>query len=515
MFGSISLHSLGLFYPNYRRDELQGVYEKYGDGKELKLDKHDINSIPDYERNIILTDIHEIDHFNQLISSPFGILLFRTYQALMLDVIWIGKQFAMQGLKVTNHRSHLVDWLKKEGITKLSAAIKQGSDKDWVPYYLEVEVIPGIKALEKLLSLLTSKTLPTEFEDLTAQGFCEILNDANLYLRKRCDIDIEYKDETFKGWKDTGFVWKTNLLPNTKVFNKEFVFKSPGNIMESIAYLHEYRLLERSNANKSTITQWYEKRVPDYCRNIVIHFLKHFNGDPSSARGFLTTYLEANLDIATGISNQRERLVEDEWSFFMGKNGRNMEDEYLFKINNSISGFQSLLNRKKLFGTRSNWRKIDKPEHAPAYYSEHLLRIESSFLKAIERKLSLKKDQLMGKRGKLQLDDLILIFESSNDFNIKYFDPAKIGENLYLLTYIYPTFYSTLPATALRILNGLPVLYSEKRPQKLITSLKNLFGPNLSENALNEIKGPIENLFKKDHIAKTFTGIDLLWYLEA
>ncbi len=296
---------------------------------------------------------------------------------------------------ILDQKTKMIEY-NKDGLNELKQKFTQLSSDVNIIRYLEFEVIPGIKNLQSLLKLLTSKQLPKEFNEMTIGEFCKLLNETNLYLRKRSDVDIEYVDE--QDWKDVGFIWDTELPLSTKLFIKDVPFFSYSNLLETAAYLNEYRLASRNGANENFFNNWTNNHVPNEYKDIISFFMALFK-DPSKARAFLSTFFDTRIDITTG-ANSEERpvhLVEEEWPFLIIQMQHDLTGQLDKRRQNSIAGYKSIIKRGILFGDKSNWRNTEKDQlKSQMHFSKHLSRIESSFLTGIKRKLELKELELEG-----------------------------------------------------------------------------------------------------------------------
>jgi hypothetical protein len=322
-------------------------------------------------------------------------------------------------------------------------------------------------------------------------------------------------DETNEGWEDWGFKWSSWLPPAEKVFAKGGLFLSHGNLLETLAYLHEYRLLTVNKANEAVLATWNEKRLPAYCRPIFEHFLAFNGGDPTQARGFISALLGGNIDIATGPERAKGWVfyVETAWPFFVESTPAAVKAGYMARILRSVEGLTNVSNRGVLFGPRSNWREVDKLDEYGLSYNHHLQRLERNFLEALRRRHELNEKILQKIYGQLDLNDLFLLIETSDFFNVKQLPDPKTSFADYITGYIIATFLPLIPSIAVRILQGKPVgnpMIGKK--QKWENTLRQLTEGTVSQPIIERLAGSIEDLFNIETINKFFDGIAICWY---
>ena len=511
-FGKISTNSLCVSFPSFTNEDLTSLYSKYGNGEKINYRQINLENIPEVDSQMILTDAHEFDHFYQLVSSSVGINLFRIYNTLIADVGWISNEFNKAELKIDNTGKDLVNWLKKTGIKKLNSRLQTLGKDNKIITYIRVEIIPGLEALQKLILILTSISVPKELKSITVNDFCDLLNQAYSYLRKRADLDIEYGNKY--SWKDKGFKWGSKLPSNHKVFTQAGTFLSYSNILECLAYIHEYRIIKIGGSSKNFINKWLKERVPTKYRDLLIPLLQVY--DPDGARGFLLSYLNSRIDIASGNPKEKNEviLIEEEWPFFLYLGVNNPDEFHLKRLNNGINGCKAILKRRKLFGEKSNWRNpANNLAMKNLSFTSFFNRLEKYFLTAIKRKhdhlIKLKK----GKKSYINLNDLVMNIEYKDTFTfnrltkkINHKDALKELTNLWI-----SVFHPVLAQVALRIFAGEPIEDPFYKINKLEKIYSFMLKENMNHKTLATYIDSFKPFFSRDCFEYIFSGFELSW----
>jgi hypothetical protein len=513
-YGSVCTHSLIVSFPNYTRTELNDIFQKYGNGQELQQEKYNWNNLSKSEQYLILTDHHEFDHFFQLISSQFGILLFRLHHIIASDISWLGKEFDSLGLKIDNTGTKFTVWLQNVGLESYFSRAKLTRNKIDQYKYIKYHILPGLQNIESLLTLLTSTTLPNEYSKITVREFCSLLNSTNSYLKKHSDICIENGDGS--SWTELGFQWKSKLPSDTKLFQENAPFLSYSNLLEVSAYLKEFRLLIRQGGSKSSVNSWLKERVPPEYHSLFILLLETF-GSPSAARAVISSYFDSRLDICSDdcTNSNSVQFVEEEWPFFMFSSFANYNEQHIKRRRMAIKGYTNIVNRNILFGAESGWRKLDPKMYLKGMeFNSHLLTLEKTFLEAIKRKLKTKIDEDNNAYSQLYLSDLVGIIESNDDYNFR-----KVGSSIdmepisMIIQLSFSVLHSYIPQIANRILHGRPIHIPIDKFERLKSSINDRYSNHLSEKLLKEFFEFLETFYQEEYMQSVFKGVSLNWFV--
>lgn len=520
MYGGLATQSMGVFFPEFSFDDFRTILNKYGNGEELQLENFDWNSLPPRDKNILLTDLHEFDHYDHLIASPFGILLFRIYNVLTRDVIWLGKEFEKLGLALNNGGKPLMEWLINEGVGIYEAKKRLAATGAKDIEYLTFEVIPGLFAVTSLLELITSKNLPPKYKNLTVGEFCAILNWAYRYLRKRCDVDIIFKNGQRSDWEDVGFVWDTKLPKSTRIFQEGVPFFSYFNILECLAYFRELKYLDKQNANNGVFGEWFKERFPaDYYWHYQLFNLLF--KDPTKTRGYLNTFLDSRVDLTSGSKNihKTKHFVEEEWPFFIINDIQSSFDIHTGKLSNRVQGLQAVVDRGRLFGEDSNWRKLAGDQFAAMDFNSYALGLEKKFLEGIRRLLIIREAELRKEFLSIDVHDLIGFIEyadiirfSKKDFRYD-FTVEELQE--YVLKHLFSCLFPWILTIGINVVNGnftpIPEDFAQKVRKSIETHFHEIFSDQtLLDNQFNEISN---NLFAIENLEKIFLGVEINWFV--
>lgn len=515
--GITNTHSLGISFPNFSRQEMLRVLNSY-DYYSWWEEKNN------NEKEIILTDLHELDHFCHLVSSPFGVLLFRIQHVLVRDVAFLADLFNKVGIQIDNTGQPLVDWLIEKGLKKYKE--KSRKKDELIIKYILIEIVPGIRCLMDLFQLLTADSLPKKFEELTVQDFCSLLNNAYGYLRRRNDIDIDYGElgSTEKKWDDIGFIWDSKLPPNTKVFDKKLPFLSMGSLLETLAYTREYKLIYDSFAYhgeeiiKEETSKWLKNRVPKKYRDHV-YFLINLFKNPSTTRRYIYNYLCSKIDICSGSSQiiKTRHYVEDEWSFFFYHTlkSKKIWEFHEQKKQQNISSIKNIISRDRLFGKRSNWRNTDLKK-VLINNNIHLLKMEKMFLKGLKRRYSVMASEAKGATPKLTFSDLVWLIEYKDTFKPNLSEEIFSSETWLsdiIKEVIYGVLHTIIPDIVLRILEGKPILIPTDKFEKIENFFKTEFSKTFEHNAMNDAMKIAKQLFEEEFQELIFPGIKIIWYI--
>ncbi|WP_298418260.1 hypothetical protein [uncultured Kordia sp.] len=510
-FGIVSTHSLFISFPQYTHQQMVAMFRKYG--KATNQSTLNWNSISAEDKEMILTDRHEFDHFYQLISSTAGILLYRIHTVLGMEVQWFSNKFCEKGLKIENTGTKLTDWLKSS--TDLLALLKMYDDQEKAKnlfMYTMHEIIPGMENLEKLLSLLTAKRLPPEFEDMTVKEFCDLLNNSFQYLRRRSDIDLDYSKEFLD--MDDGFIWKTRLNPSEKLFKPNQPFYSYTNILEALAYLEEYRLIQRNKGSKAAIEDWFANRVPIQYETLIKQTLAQHENDPTPARGYLSSYMDGCVDIAASGKQREVYYVEEEWPFFIPHIQQWNSFIYKARFDNMIRGFKGILSRDYLFGPESNI-KTDVEENEISFLNHNFYHkeIKDRYFEGIKLKLANKEKMKKGILDQVVLNDTIIGIEYTDKIvPLLKFDSSKKGSFSNALRRYYGyNYFRKIPSYTMKILKGKLLLVRDDN-YKLLEYLKDDLGTSIPIASLEEMHQNTIQIFKNNDLKKIFCGFKLVMY---
>jgi hypothetical protein len=108
-FGAFEISSLALKY-QFSSELLTAFLEKHGVDGSVQLLALRWQDLSTTEKCVLLATEHERDHFNQVITSPIGLLLWRCYQVIERDVVWFPTVFHELEIEINPTAEPLLDW---------------------------------------------------------------------------------------------------------------------------------------------------------------------------------------------------------------------------------------------------------------------------------------------------------------------------------------------------------------------------------------------------------------------
>ena len=283
---------LGQFFPgstliklNYSYQEIRKKWMTLETLSKIKKPDNPFEGfkIPSYDKDSIfsqLTLAHELDHYKLSQSTPFGLLLWRIYQCLMVDYSYLNHELS----KVEAFDKMQFPYSKwiEENFNELIKEYKGNRD------YL-VLVQDEITTLSRFLFALLGRP------KITVGDFIEIANKAFLYLGKRCDLKNNCK-------------WSTKLPLDNELYSSEHF--SCIELIEASARHRELTVLESFNLYDLVFfKEWELVSLHGVYKKGTTNLLKKL-GSPSNAKTAIDIAFNGPIDIACFEVNE-EIYLED------------------------------------------------------------------------------------------------------------------------------------------------------------------------------------------------------------
>lgn len=499
-YGMIQLHSLGIAFPRFTREDLNGPYKRHSRNGKFSYDRVRWQDVSPPDRRALLTDLHELDHFRMLISTPFGVLLWRLYQVVTRDLLFLTRTYREYGLPLErkDFSSGIVEWFRRTGRTRLDLVAPIISGGLGKVRYIEGEVIPGLESVLRLLDILTCHAPHEKYRDLTAGEFAALLNIAYDYLSQRSDIELR-NDK----W---GAVWKSEN-PRAPMFD------GPASlsfllVMELLAYCRERRVVRRMGGSAADLSDWGTERLPGVYRPAMTDWLSAAGDDETTLREVLIDSLLGRVDPAAigscpgwdpdgcgnetldqlyrGLKSRTERTndgrlilyVECEWPWGRALRVSDSLGMQLFPTLRSVLTLGCLSGRKRLYGPKSRW---DAPENeavgnllaestgAKDPYGIHLRRLDDVLRQGLGARYRSVEGLLHGRPPTLSDNDL-----TKHLLLVEYQDEIDFYTETTTSTFfdaISAAFFGVMTSLSFHLTTGLPPPDPELVRAKLVGSI--------------------------------------------
>jgi hypothetical protein len=293
--GTTDSHSLSLRLRTASK-HFEAVKQRYGRHNALSTSDIPWNECSKEERLSILVHYHEQDHVVVLLSSPFGLLLWRCDQVLRIGASYFISKIVQAGIKEIS--LPLTKWYRHDGgRDRMEEAISQGR-LPWelpVKYYeLEVpmrtlnkldSVCEELDTVRKLKDILFGPSPELRFNNMTIGEFLQTANRAYRYLSSRSDLNLVVQ-------------WTTSLEHSSKLF--EYGIFGPINgrhIIEAMGRIREVDMLKELGAPATEIEAW-EKTAISNVYKPVYEGLRKIGLESIPARNLCASALNGRIDPA-------------------------------------------------------------------------------------------------------------------------------------------------------------------------------------------------------------------------
>lgn len=198
----------------------------------------------------LLTNTHERFHYQQVVSTPFGLLEWRVLTCIRDDVAFLVS--VLERSKSTHDQVALpiLEWMSDGGLglvladMRAIAAAAQGRNLAEQKYHrrLQSSVVQTLKGAYTLLVFLNALL---GREEMTMGAFVRVANKAMQYSARRCDIECP--------------VWSAHDLsrdsyrPASDLGSLE--------VLEAGARMTEFGLLEGLRTKRSVLEEWYSGSI--------------------------------------------------------------------------------------------------------------------------------------------------------------------------------------------------------------------------------------------------------------
>jgi len=482
-YGVVALDSLIISLPTLRRTDWLALYKKYGKDGIIDFRSLRWTSIPSDDREHLLSEQHELDHYTLLTSTPAGGLLWRLHQVVVRDVVWIAGLYDKHGVPIRGSdvaSRGLVDWLKVVGLARLQKALsKEPTNPDSkIAYYVEEEVIVGLANSLRLLDILTCEEPATTYHELTAGELARLLDDTFGYLARRSDVELVGPNR-LPNWRGR---W-VSVEPNAPVFPDDHSFNLRG-LLELLAYSKERQYAKLMGARPSDLKSHLRETVPLSLQRPLATWLRHAHGDEAVLRNVLIEGLLGRLDIATvgdcltwdrvgtgdlyrdvlyrdlrtsdapGADGRQVLRLESEWPFFRCERLRRRRMQTVPQLRPVVT-LATAAGRNRLYGPESHWeRPIQAPDEASRrmlLYGIHLRRTEAALRAGMGMRYKSILTFASGAQGATSSPDYaqsILLFHTLDQFHIPRPDGLEIPE------IVSAVFFGLFNQTVLDIASG-------------------------------------------------------------
>lgn len=303
---SISLETTAIHF--------EAVNQRYASDGVLSATDVPWNECSGPEQSSILVHYHEQDHVVCLLSSPFGLLLWRCNQVLTVGATYFINKIVQAGIEEVS--SPLTNWYWNDGgRDRMADAIRAGN----LPPELEVphgEIIAVMGTLNKLDSVCEELDTVRKFKDIlfgprpdlhfngmTIGEFLPIANRASHYLSLRSDLGLAVQ-------------WRTSLEHSFRLFEDGIFGPINGrHIIEAMGRIREGDMLREMGAPAAEFDTWYEAAIRDVYKP-VYEGLREIGLESMPARNLCASALKGRIDPACVDPTERCVQVEETLPWF-------------------------------------------------------------------------------------------------------------------------------------------------------------------------------------------------------
>ena len=297
--GETDSHSLSLRLGT-TASHFEAVKKRYGTDTDNALSISHIpwNDCSREEQLSILVHFHEQDHVVVLLSSPYGLLLWRCDQVLRIGVSYFIDKLVEAGIEKIS--LPLTNWYWHcGGRDQMNEAIWQGRLPWRLPTKDHRELItPPTRTLNKLDSVceeldtvrklkdvLFGSRPDLEFYSMTIGEFLQLADRAYHYLSLRSDLNFDVR-------------WSTSLEHSSKLFENEIFGPINGrHIVEAMGRIREADMQKDMGAPASEIEAW-EKAAISGVYKPVYESLRNIGLESIPARNLCASALDGRIDPA-------------------------------------------------------------------------------------------------------------------------------------------------------------------------------------------------------------------------
>lgn len=313
--GTTDSHSLSLSLLGTTANHFEAVKQRYT--RDDVLSTHDVlwHECTREELASIRLHYHEQDHVVVLLSSPFGLLLWRCDQVLRTAASYLISKVKQAGIERIS--SPLTEWYWcHDGRDRMEGAIRAGNLPPMVrvPYG---ESFAWMRTLGKLDSVCDELDTIRKFKNvlfgsspdvsLTVGDFLQIANRANDYLSLRSDLSASVR-------------WCTSLEHSSKLFQDSIFGPINGrHIIEAMGRIREGDMLKRMGAPATEIDAWYAKAIINPYINPykpVYEGLRRIGLESIPARNLCASALNGPIDPACVHRSEQTVQLEDTLPWF-------------------------------------------------------------------------------------------------------------------------------------------------------------------------------------------------------
>lgn len=250
----------------------------------------------------LLTRDHERQHYVQLMSSPIGLLIWRTLNSLLTATQWLIST-SSRSTAAVHAGAPLVNWYKSKGRDALlqdppSPPTNWKSeilDSARARHYRETIIADLDRVIDEIDTLSSFLEAIIGRPKISIGQFIEIANKAYRYIA----ISSDLKKTT---------LWTTNLDPNLPLLPEGYF--SLTELLEAQSRLWERGILENAKANADLLQQW-----EDNCLHGVYgpayKFVMNSLGDVTFSTIAIDVSLQTPIDLACLATRSSELRVED------------------------------------------------------------------------------------------------------------------------------------------------------------------------------------------------------------
>ena len=210
------------------------------------------------ERNAILTFVHELDHFRNIVGTPLGLLLWRCEEVVLDATARLTRELCACGIDGFPPGKPLLDWFDEEGEAFIKGIAASGRlpalfrppdpGTDELGTVLDElrSVVRHICTVQRFVNILLGDYKPTP----TIGAFLDVANEATSMVARRWNL------RRFSGWH-------SKLKRSHPLYpDRDRLWSiSTTEMLEASARLRELEIMGKAGASPSWVEQWEKRSV--------------------------------------------------------------------------------------------------------------------------------------------------------------------------------------------------------------------------------------------------------------
>jgi hypothetical protein len=256
--------------------------------------------IPEDVLDVFLTQLHEQSHYRQLMSTPFGLMLWRAMNVLAADVHFLARHVSGLRPPLYPPEPPIDEWLSNGGLEQFDRSLREGGS-------IDPKARPSVRHqgpdLIRYMDFLLQELRVMKFfhyglqqrSELRVGDFISVANLAMEIMNRRSDLQVEV-------------TWSTRLPPETLLLGDG---RFAGNeIIEGAARLEEHRIMGRMEVSPEMFDKWRRTRIFGVYQPVYEHLLDELK-DASAALAVLDVAMMTPIDPAFAQATGGTLVVED------------------------------------------------------------------------------------------------------------------------------------------------------------------------------------------------------------